>query len=131
MAKNKKELEIIIEDGIEVEILDKKYTMRRLNTRDVFTFSKILSKAIKNYDGDSLNSEEAFALALISGMADNDVEVATFFGSLIGMSAEEFMNMPPEFLDVFLDKLPQHYDLEHFFTTVLKTIQRMATLWQN
>lgn len=132
MAKKdkNKELEIIVEEGIEVEILGNKYKMRRLNTRDVFTFSKLLSKAIKNYEGSSISSDEAFALALISGMADNDEEVAKFYGSLLGMSAEEFFNQPSEFLNEFLEVLPKHYDLESFFITVLKTIQTMATLWQ-
>jgi hypothetical protein len=122
--------EILLARGQEVTILGVEYTMRRLSTQDVFSFSKLLSKALQYTGNQPIESEQAMSLVMMSGLAENDKEVSKFYSSLIGMTGEDFMGQPPEFLAEYLDMLPKQYDLASFFQTVLKTVKSLGSLWQ-
>ncbi|MGB9866714.1 MAG: hypothetical protein ACPLPR_02245 [Bacillota bacterium] len=131
MSKGKSNDEAVILDaGQEVEIAGRRYTMRRLTTRDVFTFSKLIAKALKTVGNEVVTNPDVFGVVLMAGLSENDREIAGFFGSLIGLSADEFLALPPEAFGEFLDILPQHYDLQAFFGAVLKAVRALGSLWQ-
>lgn len=125
---------ITLEDGQVVTLAGKSYTMRRLSTKDVFKFAKILTKATKAATMavglDMKVTQETFGLVLMAGMAEEDQEIAGFYGGLIDMSSDEFLAQPPKFFNDFLDELPKHYDLAAFFTTALKATQAMGSLFK-
>jgi hypothetical protein len=132
--QNEKDAEVILEDGQKVILCGKKYTLRRLNVKDVFAFSKLLSKSAKDamLQIADINNVDTnmFAFLLMEGLADNQSEVAETYGSFISMKGEDFLTQPPEFFDQFLAVIKEQYDLKSFFTTVLKTIQSLGSLWQ-
>ncbi len=121
---------VILETGQEVEIAGRKYSMRRLTTRDVFTFSKLVVKALKNAGNQEVAGPDTLGFVLMAGMAENDREIAQFYGSLIGLSAEEFLELPAEAFSEFLDVLPRQYDLQAFFEAVNKAVRALGSLWQ-
>ncbi|HHV79092.1 MAG TPA: hypothetical protein GXX40_05700 [Firmicutes bacterium] len=130
MSRDKNDEAIILETGQEVEIADRKYTMRRLTTRDVFAFSKLVTKALKSTGNQEVANPDALGFVLMAGMAENDHEVAAFYGSLIGLSADEFLALPAEAFSDFFDALSRSYDLQAFFEAVTKAVRALGSLWQ-
>jgi len=134
MSKKSQEVntssDIILADSMEVLIAGKMYNLRRLNVKDVFTFSKIMAKALKTIGNIDIKDPTTLGLILMAGMAEEDMQVAGWCSSLIGVSVKEFMELPPEALGDLFDALPQHYDMTSFFAQVMKTIKTMGSLWQ-
>lgn len=130
MSDKKSEEAIILEAGQQVTLAGRTYTMRRLSTRDVFAFSKLIARALKAVGNQDVLNPDAFGIVLMAGLAENDREIAGFYGSLIGLSADEFLALPPEAFGDFLDALPRQYDLQAFFGAVLKSVRALGSLWQ-
>jgi hypothetical protein len=122
--------ENILAEGQDVMICGAPYTFRRMDTRDVFAFAKILSKAIATVGNVQVENPDSMGLIILTGLAENDREVGKFYGSLVGLSGEEFMSQPPEFFGEFIDLLPQHYDMANFLQTVMKAVKSLGSLWQ-
>ena len=121
---------VALERAVEVKLGGKPYKMRRLTTRDVFTYCKLIARAMKVVGREDVTSPEGFGLIMLAGMAEADAELLGFYSSIVGMAPEEFGNQPPEFLADFLEELPKHIDLAVFSKAVALAIQAQGSLWQ-
>ena len=91
--------------------------MRQLITNDIFTMSRILKKLeIKidtNIDKSDDNWDEKFGVQIITKIAENahlaQNEINSFIGGLVGISAEEFGNLP---IKESLEIIKQFKDLD-------------------
>lgn len=79
--------------------MEKKYTVRQLKTSDIFKMSKILKKInlkmqISTKEGEQVN----MIFDLINGFLSNihlaEKEVNEFMGELVGISGDDFANLP-------------------------------------
>lgn len=70
--------------------------MRQLTTNDVFKMSRILKKI--NIDLESKGTDEEIGMKLLIQVAENAYlaqnEINEFLGDLVGMTGEEFGNLP-------------------------------------
>ena len=123
----------IVEQHQEIMLAGVPYKMRRLNTRDVFRYTKIMSKAMRAVGNVDINPEagpEIFGMVMVEGLSMADSEVAQFFGDIIGLKGEEFFNLPPEAFGEFMEQLSTHHDMASFFQIVLRNMQTTGALWQ-
>jgi hypothetical protein len=85
-----------------------------------------MSRILKKIDLklDASVSEAEFGLNLMKGIAENlhiaEKEVNEFLGDLIGVSGEEYSNLPLTVSNVVLAELKGNEDLKSFFTMAVK-----------
>lgn len=130
----------VLTEGPEIVLSGKTYTMRRLSTKDVFKFAKIMGKVVAKIgtldvgDVDPKNLTESnlmsIGMNIMTGLADADVEMAAFYGGVIGISGDEFMALPPADFTTFIDALQKHEDLMSFFGAVVRAVRAMGQAFQ-
>jgi hypothetical protein len=128
----------IIDEGTAINLAGKQYTMRRLSVRDVLRFSGIVNQALSKVDvakilaaGQTDDALSHLSMSFMAGLIDSGDKFAGFYGSIIGLSAEEFLELPAEALGEFLEELPKQQDMQAFFAATAKYLAAMGTLWQN
>jgi hypothetical protein len=130
MTKQDEHASIILETGQQVMLAGRTYTMRRLTTRDVFAFAKLIADAMKAVGNVAVSSAEELGVLMMAGMAEADEQQAEFYGSVIGLSAAEFLALEPAAFADFLTALQEHQDMMAFFDAVLKATRALGGLWQ-
>lgn len=124
-------MENIMRTGKEITIGDKTYTIRRLSVIDVFKVASILGKVYKQSGGirpqaQGENQEQSFTLLFLSALPTMEKEIVEFLSSLIGVTTEEFANLPPESIIDIIEGLAQSEDLKRFFNRVKEAMDRMG-----
>lgn len=119
-------MENIITKGTEVVIGEQKLTMRRLNTLDVITVSTIISKV---YDEDMLDlkegNESKFVGYILSAIPVAQDDIISLLSNLVGLTPDQFYELPPEAIFVVVEALAKSEDLKRFFEQVKGTLQRL------
>ena len=94
--------------------------MRQLTTNDVFKMSRILKKI--NIDLDSKGTDEEIGMKLLMQIAENAYlaqnEINDFFGDLVGMTGEEFGNLPIKESMAIMSEFKQLDGVADFFSLV-------------
>lgn len=94
--------------------------MRQLKTNDVFLMSRILKKI--NINLDSKGTDEEIGLKLLMQVAENaylaQSEINTFLGDLVGMTGEEFGNLPLKESMPIMNEFKQLDGVADFFSLV-------------
>lgn len=105
------------------EYEQKELTLRRLDTRDVFTFARMLSKIGKQLlndlssfgsDPNNGNTRE-LGLKIISLLPDLEDEAIKFLSSLVNVTPEEFEKFSMDSLIDIVVALVQSQDIKAFF----------------
>lgn len=98
-----------------------KYQMRKLKTKDIFKFSKVLSKIEMDFTSiktDGLNQSQA-GIAIMKLVFENlhkaEDEVAEFIGDLVGLTGEEFSDLEFEDTLVIMEQFKNIKGLDTFF----------------
>ena len=99
--------------------------MRQLKTNDVFLMSRILKKI--NINLDSKGTDEEIGLKLLMQVAENaylaQSEINTFLGDLVGMTGEEFGNLPLKESMSIMNEFKQLDGVADFFSLVGQSTQ--------
>jgi len=94
--------------------------MRQLTTNDVFKMSRILKKI--NINLDSNGTDEEVGIKLLMQVAENAYlaqnEINDFFGDLVGMTGEEFGNLPIKESMAIMSEFKQLDGVADFFSLV-------------
>jgi hypothetical protein len=94
--------------------------MRQLTTNDVFKMSRILKKI--NIDLDINGTDEEVGIKLLMEVAENAYlaqnEINEFFGDLVGMTGEEFGNLPLKESMAIMNEFKKLDGINDFFTLV-------------
>ena len=94
--------------------------MRQLTTNDVFKMSRILKKI--NINLDSKGTDEEIGMKLLMQIAENAYlaqnEINEFFGDLVGMTGEEFGNLPIKESMAIMSEFKQLDGVADFFSLV-------------
>lgn len=94
--------------------------MRQLTTNDVFKMSRILKKI--NINLDSNGTDEEVGIKLLMQVAENAYlaqnEINEFFGDLVGMTGEEFGNLPIKESMAIMSEFKQLDGVADFFSLV-------------
>lgn len=94
--------------------------MRQLKTNDVFLMSRILKKI--NIDLDINGTDEEVGIKLLMEVAENAYlaqnEINEFFGDLVGMTGEEFGNLPLKESMAIMNEFKKLDGINDFFTLV-------------
>lgn len=120
-----------------ITLAGKQYTIKRLSVRDVFSFSKIVNQALSGVDasvlmaGDTEHAVSAMAMSFLAGLVESGDKFAGFYGSIIGLTVEQFMDLPAEALGELLEELPKHQDMQAFFAATARYLAAMGSLWQS
>jgi hypothetical protein len=135
MAEKKKgeDAKAILDQGAQITLAGKQYVMRRVTVRDVFSFSNMVNEIMDKLStqlSDAPSVNEA-GLLFLKVFLNAPEDFAGFYAPLIGITAEEFLNLSPEALADFLEILPQQQDMKAFFPAVSRTIAAIGSLWQN
>lgn len=130
MSKQDDDAKVILETGWQVTLAGRTYTMRRLNTRDVFAFAKLIAQAMRSLGNVEIQTADELGVLMMAGMAEADEQQAKFYGSVIGLSAAEFLELEPAAFADFLTALQEHQDMMAFFDAVLKATRALGGLWQ-
>lgn len=99
------------------------YALRRLDVRDTFKLARIVMVGITAIEGGMQNFDgelkgEHVQTALLAALPHAEKEIADAMGSLLGLSADEFLSLPPEAPIEIAAVLAEHQDLSAFFTSV-------------
>ena len=125
----RKDEEIILAPGPEVEIGGRKFTLRRLNTRDVFTFARILADAARRAGPEAtLGIDPAVGFALVAALASD--QLAEWLAGLIGLTLDEFYALPQDAAEKLLGALEGHQDLQAFFAAAVRLMEKLMSVWQ-
>ena len=99
--------------------------MRQLKTNDVFLMSRILKKI--NINLESKGTDEEIGLKLLMQVAENaylaQSEINTFLGDLVGMTGEEFGNLPLKESMSIMNEFKQLDGVVDFFKLVGQSTQ--------
>ncbi len=94
--------------------------MRQLKTNDVFLMSRILKKI--NINLDINGTDEEVGIKLLMEVAENAYlaqnEINEFFGDLVGMTGEEFGNLPIKESMAIMSEFKQLDGVVDFFKLV-------------
>ena len=74
------------------------YKIRQLQTSDIFTMSKILKKMeiVVDFNADIEQSGGEFIFQIAENLHKAEDETSEFLGGLIGLSGQEFKDLPLE-----------------------------------
>lgn len=101
--------------------------MREFETRDIFKLSRIIKKMKLRIEDNEVNFEDenwtselvtVFIQRLIEGIGDAEYEICDFFGSLFGITADEFAVLPPSKSIDLIMEFKNHEGLADFFGKV-------------
>ena len=99
--------------------------MRQLKTNDVFLMSRILKKI--NINLESKGTDEEIGMKLLIQVAENaylaQSEINTFLGDLVGMTGEEFGNLPLKESMSIMNEFKQLDGVADFFSLVGQSTQ--------
>lgn len=99
--------------------------MRQLKTNDVFLMSRILKKI--NINLESKGTDEEIGMKLLIQVAENAYlaqnEINEFFGDLVGMTGEEFGNLPIKESMAIMSEFKQLDGVVDFFKLVGQSTQ--------
>ena len=73
------------------------YKMRELRTKDIFVVSRLLKKMDLNLDFKGKDQEQLggeLLMSLFENLHMAEQETSEFFGGLVGITAEDFLNLP-------------------------------------
>lgn len=126
-----REVSILI-DGPRTILLDgKPYSMRRLDTRDVFAFANMMTKAVAKIpvpkEGEEV-SEADDASSFFDAILGNPNAFAGVFAPVIGIKAEEFVKLSPKATMEFLAELEKSEDLAAFFDGAMSLMKVLGSL---
>ena len=135
-AERQNDATVILDEGPEIQIGSRKFTLRRLDTRQVFAFTRILAGAMKylprNFDTIvEKDPDEAARLGFEMIRAFFTEDLAVWCAGLLGITVQEFYRLDPEATEIILDALQQHQDLERFFGICFRLWLKMAATWGN
>lgn len=122
---------VILDTATDVTLAGKTYKMRRLSTRDVFTFAKMMGQIMGKVEMNASETEEMFGAKMMAQFLGATEEMAGFYGSLIGLTEDEFLGLPPIAFSEFIEQFAEQQDVAAFFAAVLKALGAMGQLWQN
>ena len=118
----------------QVELEGTTYELRRLTTRDSFAVLRIIHKSMSSVlpmISPQMNMEEVAAI-ILTALPEAETETVRLLASLIGVTEDEFANLPPEATLYIVDALCEHPDLERFLRTCYKLYtqdSRIKALW--
>jgi len=118
-------MENIINEGQVITIEGKDYTIRRLNTRDVFKVAAILGKVYKPGMGYTEGQETGFAAAFLSAIPVAENDIVGLLSGLLGLTVEQFDELPPEAIFDIVEGLSQSQDLKRFFDKVKAMMSKL------
>lgn len=113
----------------------KTYEVRRLNTGDLFTMTKILSAISQDIRSElkslsSLEKEEnkqLFGLMLVeSALKHAEGDTKTLLADLVGKTREEFEKEPFNAPLIIIDKLAEQEDLNDFFQQARSLVSKLT-----
>ena len=129
-------MDAILQDQIDIKLAGQPYKMRRVTTKEVFLFADLISQSIRKVGpeifaqaGDD-DAVMAMGMQLMAAITGNGEVFAEFYGVLLGMTAEQFLALPPEAAADFLEELPRHQDMRSFFNSVARVMTAMGSLWR-
>ena len=100
------------------------HTLRPLKTKDIFALSRLI-KAMKlkfNFE-DGMKSEEigiVIMTQVIENLGDAEEATASFLGDLVGLSAQEFNDLPIEETFGIIKQFKEIKGLSTLFTSATK-----------
>jgi hypothetical protein len=127
--ENQEQTEAALHEGYSFTNEDgETFLVRRLNTRDIFAFARIMSVGLKLLGPEFLKQKqevtsENFVILMASAIPLAENESIKLLASLIGKTAEEFDKLPPDTMLYIVEILKDHIDVKRFFTHVVKLIQ--------
>lgn len=118
-------MENIIAEGTKIKLGEKEYTMRRLNTRDVFKVAAILGKVYK--PGFKVEEDGSFAELLLGAIPVAEDAIIEFLAGLMQLSVKEFDTLPPDAIFDIAEVLSDSEDLKRFFDKAKKLMAKLPT----
>lgn len=118
-------MENIINQGHPITIDGKEYTIRRLNTRDVFKVATILGKVYRPGMTYTEGQETSFAATFLSALPVAENDIVGLLSSLLGLTVEQFDALPPEAIFDIVEGLGKSEDLKRFFDKVKGLMSKM------
>lgn len=127
--------ELIAENIRMVTIGGVEYQLKKLTVKDVFSFSKLMNRTLSNVDLTALAGNEEVTEQLVfqtfmEGFIDSGEKFTEFYGSLIGLDVDQFMELDPSALPDLMEELPKHPDMQSFFAQTARYLAGMGLLWK-
>lgn len=97
-------------------------TVRRLKTGDIFRVAKLF---LKMWKGGSVLDSKDFAETLLSSLLENEDEITAFLADLVGLTPEEFRELPPDAIFDIADALSKSEDIKRFLDKVKAVLAKM------
>jgi hypothetical protein len=119
-------MENIINEGQVLTFEGKQYTMRRLNTRDVFKVASILGKVYKPGFTYKEGEEASFTSALLSALPVAEDDIVNLLSGLLSLTVEQFEELPPEAIFDIVEALAKSEDLKRFFDKVKTLMTKLS-----
>jgi len=125
----KPEVDPILYEAPTVTIAGNEYSVRRLDTRDVFKVARILGRGVSMLaDPDSLQHPSQVLQVLIASMTVNEDEVQKLLASLVGVPLKDWESFPPTAVVDVLEILSQHQDLQDFLARVQRLTEMLPEM---
>lgn len=117
----------LLQDTPEVEIGGRKYRLRRLRTEDVFTASRMVTRALSNAGLNLMALGDLVGgFRVIAGLLTDDL--VDWYASLLGVKPSEFREMPSEAAPAVLEALERHPDYRAFLTNVYRHLELLGSV---
>ena len=131
--------DVILQDKIEIILAGKAYKMKRISAKEVFMFAGMISRTVRDIGIKNLMPQDqstgdidevTMGLILMAALTGKGEAFAEFYGSLLDMTADQFLTLSPEACADFLEQLPKHQDMRDFFQQVTRVMAAMGSLWR-
>ena len=100
------------------------YEMRGLKTSDIYKMSRILKKMNLDLVADDTTTQVQMGVQMIKKIGENlhmaEDEVNEFMGGMVGLSGEEFGNLPIEDTIQIMEQFKEQKGLTSFFKLAAK-----------
>lgn len=123
--KQVEELDATFNQGYEFEAGGRKFTVRRLNIRDIFALARICAIGLRALGPEIANrqvTEENLIMVMSAAIPLAEDEAIKWAASLVGMDMHEFEQLPPDVLLGIIEVLKDHVDVKAFFARVVRLI---------
>ena len=125
----KPEVDPILYEAPTVTIAGNEYSVRRLDTRDVFKVARILGRGVSTLaDPNNLQHPSQVLQVLIASMTVNEDEVQKLLASLVGVPLKDWESFPPTAVVDVLEILSQHQDLQDFLARVQRLTEMLPEM---
>ena len=124
--------EPVLDEGRVVVLGGTPYQVKRLNVRHIFKVSKIIGIAVTRggvpITEDMTDDPERLATLMIAAIPFAEEECVGLLGDLVGLTSEQFGELPPEALVDVIEVIVRSEDLKTFFDRCVAVFKQGGTL---